>query len=144
MFAYKTKNNNWMIPDRMNQRFIDSNGKHIRWISEQEASYLMRVLECHEIDDSPKPISIPNVPEEKIIWQYVEPAEFPELSNNGGSYEYLYRIVLRSGWDNENLNGYVLVTNHLYNSDFEDQGWNESPIDNWMEYIEKFNIKEIA
>ena len=140
--AFKTKNNNWMIPDGLFQRFIDSNGKHIRWIDDQECQYLMRVLECREIDESPKPANFPSPPKEEKIWQYVKPSENPELSDNGGSYAYLYRIVHRSGWDNKNLNGYFLITNHLYNSDFEDQGWHEISISEleFYKYIESFKI----
>ena len=140
--AFKTKNGNWMIPDGSFQRFISSDGTHIRWIDDQECQYLMRVLECRELDKAPKPLTMPEPPKEERIWQYVEPSEHPHLSSNGGSYAYLYRIVLRSGWDIDSMNGYVLVSNHLYNSDYEDQGWNEKSMTELeaMSYIENFKI----
>ena len=53
--AFKTKNGNYLIPDKKNTfRFIDSNGKHIRFVDREEGNYLVRVLEPIDLDDIPK------------------------------------------------------------------------------------------
>jgi len=120
-FTYKTKNNNFLIPDRGWARFIDSNGTHLRWVDDEELEYLIKVLEC--VDEYPKPQNYPEPPKVEIYWQHIKRSENPELSNNGGSYDCLTRIEKYSNWDSSYINGYRLVSNHLYNSDFELQGW---------------------
>jgi hypothetical protein len=35
-FTYKTKNQNYLIPDRGWARFININGNHLRWVDAQE------------------------------------------------------------------------------------------------------------
>jgi hypothetical protein len=54
-YAYKTKNENFLIPDKKNTyRFIDKNGKHIRFVDQDELDYLVRVLQPINLDDIPK------------------------------------------------------------------------------------------
>ena len=54
-YAYKTKNGNFLIPDKKNTlRFIDSDGNHIRYVDREEANYLVRVLKPIDLDDIPK------------------------------------------------------------------------------------------
>lgn len=131
---FKTKNNNYLISDRGYARFIDSTGKHLRWVDDEEVSYLERVLE--PVEEAPKPINLPDLPTVERYWQYIERAEFPELSNNGGSYDSLTRIEKWTGWGMGD--GYRLVTNHLYNSDFEEQGWHSESIADPDRFIVNF------
>jgi hypothetical protein len=151
---FKTKSNNYMVCDHRRDwdkyRFIDSNGRHIRWIDEDEVKYLKQVLEPIAKDQYS---SFPEVEEReapyaKTVWQYVVPSENPDLSNNGGSYAHLYRVVEENGWDTVNLNGFFLVENHLYGSDFESQGWLTTKCFDSLEdvhaYIEAFNVGEPA
>jgi hypothetical protein len=119
---YKTKNNNYLISDRGWARFINSYGTHLRWVDDEELEYLTRVLEL--VDECPKPLNYPELPKVERYWQYIERSSQPELSSNGGVYDCLTRIEKYSNWDSFYVNGFKLVTNHLYNSDFEDQGWN--------------------
>jgi hypothetical protein len=138
---YKTRNNNYLIEDSGYHRFVDSQGFHIRWIDDQELGYLSKVLET--TTDIPAIKDKPNPPSKKTVWQHIVPAQYPELSNNGGSYNHLYRVEERLNWDELSLNGYYLVTNHLYNSDYEDQGWNINKFDSESEawdYIQKFKV----
>lgn len=127
-FTYKTKNNNFLIPDRGWARFIDSNGNHLRWVDDEELEYLTKVLEC--VDDSPKPVNYPEPPKVEIYWQHIKRSENPVLSNNGGVYDCLTRIEKYSNYDSSYINGFKLVINHLYNSDFEEQGWNSIYLNN--------------
>jgi len=120
--TYKTKNNNYLISDRGWARFINSSGTHLRWVDDEELEYLTRVLEL--VDECPKPLNYPELPKVERYWQYIERSSQPELSSNGGVYDNLTRIEKYSNWDSFYINGFKLVTNHLYNSDFEDQGWN--------------------
>ena len=126
-YAYKTINNNWLIPDRGAARFIDTFGNHLRWVTDQECEYLMKVLEIHEPNEAPAARSNPHFPKEEIVWQYVKPSENPELSSNGGSYANLTRLIHRAGFSKLD-DGYYLVFNHLYGSDFEHQGWVEEKV----------------
>ena len=141
MNNFKTKNNNYRIFDRGYYRFIDSTGTHLRWVDDQEVEYLVRVLEY--VSDIPKIQSRPAMPSIERYWQYVEPAEFPELSNNGGSYDHLTCIEKWSGWGK--ADGFYLTTNHLYNSDFEEQGWHSVSLKDEKDaqaFIIKFANKE--
>jgi len=144
MYNYRTKNNNYLIPDPSGfARFINSDGYHIRWVDDNEADYLTKVLEIVEESSVPTIQDHPNPPSITRVWQYVVSPEYPELSNNGGSYAYLHRVEEWSGWDHPNLNGFYLVTNHLYDSDFEEQGWHTDrfdSIDKAWEYIENFKV----
>jgi hypothetical protein len=144
-YSYKTINNNWLVPDRGCQRFIDTFGNHLRWVTDLEAKYLMSILEIHENNEAPKMKSQPHFPCEELVWEDVESPEEPGLSNNGGSYYSLKRIIKRSGWGIDD--GYFLVENHLYMSDFEDQGWNERSFNNEedaMKYIRSFELQIAA
>jgi hypothetical protein len=144
-YSYKTINENWLVPDRGCQRFIDTFGNHLRWVTDDEAKHLMSVLEIHENNEAPKMKSRPHLPCEEKIWEHVEAPEEPGLSNNGGSYYNLKRVIKRSGWGIDD--GYFLVENHLYLSDFEDQGWNERSFNNEedaMRYISNFEIRIAA
>lgn len=140
---YRTINGNYLIYDDNFWRFVSSSGSHLRWVTDDEADYLTKVLETisnNEIAKFPKVKDRP-YPIEVIVWEHVEEPEFPELSNNGGSYAYLSRIVKRSGWDREWENGFFLVENHLYGSDFSGQGWSEKGFTSESEamaYIETF------
>jgi len=60
-YVYRTKNQNYLIPDRGFTRFIDQNGKHIRWVDDQETEYLTRVLDCIDDTEAPKPIDFPKI-----------------------------------------------------------------------------------
>lgn len=133
-FSYKTKKNNYLIPDRGYSRFIDASGKHLRWVCDSEVEYLVKVLECINNYEAPVPQDKPAMPAIERVWQYIKPAEFPELSNNGGSYDHLTCIEKWVGWGK--ADGLYLVENHLYNSDFEEQGWHETTITE--EEAEKF------
>ena len=126
-YAYKTINNNWLIPDRGAARFIDTFGNHLRWVTDQECEYLMKVLEIHEPNEAPKPRGTVKFPKEELVFQKVIPPEIPELSNNGGSYAQLIRLIHRAGFS-EACDGHYFITNHLYGSDFEEQGWHEEKI----------------
>ena len=126
-YTYKTINNNWLIPDRGAVRFIDTFGNHLRWVTDQECEYLMKVLEIHELNEAPAARSNPHFPKEEIVWEHVKPPEEPGLSNNGGSYYNLTRVIHRAGFSKLD-DGYYLVFNHLYLSDFEHQGWVEERI----------------
>ena len=126
-YAYKTINNNWLIPDRGAARFIDTFGNHLRWVTDQECEYLMKVLEIHEPNEAPAARSNPHFPKEEVVWEHVKPPEDPGLSNNGGSYYNLTRVIHRAGFSKLD-DGYYLVFNHLYLSDFEHQGWIEEKI----------------
>ena len=144
MSSYRTINSNYLIKDPSGfSRFINSQGHHIRWVDDNETDYLTKVLEYVEDEDLPLVKDNPNPPTINRVWQYVVPSDNPELSNNGGSYAYLHRVEEWTGWDNDNLNGFYLVTNHLYDSDFEEQGWSTdrfaSSDDAWK-YIEKFKV----
>lgn len=141
-YAYKTINNNWLIPDRGLARFVDTFGNHLRWVTEQEMDHLMKVLEIHELNEAPKPRGFVKFPKEELVWQYVEPPEFPELSNNGGSYAHLTRIIHRAGF-NKIDDGHYLITNHLYLSDFQHQGWHEEKIPQSAIYdlVARFTLK---
>jgi hypothetical protein len=151
---FKTKSGNYMVCDHRRDwdkyRFVDAKGSHIRWIDENEVKYLKMVLEPIGKDEY---VNFPEVeeresPYSKTVWEYVVPSENPDLSNNGGSYAYLYRVVEENGWDTVNLNGFFLVENHLYGSDFESQGWVTSKRFDSLEdvhaYIEAFNVGEPA
>lgn len=53
--AFKTKNGNYLIPDKKNTlRFIDADGNHIRFVDRDEAKYLTKVLKPINLDDIPK------------------------------------------------------------------------------------------
>ena len=53
--AFKTKNGNFLIPDKKNTlRFIDPDGNHIRYVDREEGNYLVRVLEPIDLDYVPK------------------------------------------------------------------------------------------
>lgn len=142
MLARKTVNGNYLIRDVRNYeyRFIKENGSHLRWVDSSEADYLCKAIELGEFPELyPDNALLPSV---TTIWQHVTPPENPELSNNGGSYAYLNRVEKLEGWGGE-LDGIRLITNHLYASDYEDQGWNtekyfESESEAWN-WIENFN-----
>jgi hypothetical protein len=145
MLARKTANGNYLVLDTSTiYRFVNSEGKHLRWVEDDEADYLVKIMEKDsfpelEVDNHPLPTT-------EIIWQHVTPPENPELSNNGGSYAYLYRIEELKGWGG-GVDGFRLVTNHLWNSDFEEQGWNVKYFDShteMYEYIENFKIRMVA
>ena len=54
-YAFKTKNGNYLIPDKKNTlRFVDPDGNHIRFVDREEANYLVRVLKPINLDDIPK------------------------------------------------------------------------------------------
>ena len=53
--AFKTKNGNFLIPDKKNTlRFVDPDGNHIRFVDRDEAKYLTKVLKPIDLDDIPK------------------------------------------------------------------------------------------
>jgi hypothetical protein len=143
MIARKTVNKNFLIhDDRVKEyRFVDEKGFHIRWVTTDEADYLCKVIEPEEYDlvvDNPSP------PIVKIIWQHIVVPPKPELSNNGGSYAFLHRVEKLEGWG-DGVDGIRLVTNHLYGSDYEEDGWNlseyfPSETEAW-DYIENFGGK---
>lgn len=136
-FIYKTKNNNYLIEDTESySRFVNSELDHLRWVHPDELLFLRHVCEPVDVILVPEP---KDPPVNKVTWEIVVPPEYPELSNNGGSYAYLHRVELWSGWDTESFNGYYIVTNHLYGSDYSDQGWHYEPATELeaMRYIEK-------
>jgi hypothetical protein len=142
MIARKTSNGNFLVFDKIirEYRFVTENGNHIRWVESDEADYLCKVIEPTEeylILDNAKP------PINETIWQHVTPPENPDLSNNGGSYAFLHRVERLEGWGG-GVDGIRLVTNHLYGSDYEEQGWR---IDDYFsnegeawEFIENFKV----
>ena len=151
---FKTKNGNYMVYHSINcnvYRFINSEGKHIRWIDETEVKYLKQVLEPigeNEYFSFPEVVEERELPTVKTVWQHIDCSENPELSNNGGCYDHLYRIVEENGWDTDSLNGFFLIENHLYNSDFEEQGWvtvnKFDSLEDVHSYIESFKVGEPA
>ena len=144
MIARKTANNNYLVFDKTirEYRFVDSEGTHLRWVDEDEGGYLCKVLEPEKypnlVLDNPTP------PSKKTVWYDVKPPEHIHLSNNGGSYAFLTKVEHLEGWGG-GLDGFRLVTNHLYDSDYEDQGWNIEKYfnneDEALEFIEKFQME---
>ena len=60
--AFKTKNGNFLIPDKKNTlRFIDADGNHIRFVDRDEAKYLTKVLKPINLDDIPKILDKKNI-----------------------------------------------------------------------------------
>lgn len=144
MLARKTVNKNYLVFDKeiREYRFVSESGTHIRWVTEDEADYLCKVI---ELDNYPLQLDRAEPPVVRTIWEHVTPPENPELSRNGGSYAYLHRVERLEGWGG-GVDGIRLVTNHLYGSDFESQGWNiaeyfDSEMEAW-DWIERFPAKE--
>jgi hypothetical protein len=137
--THKTKNNNYLIPHSSGYaRFVTAIGTHLRWVHDDEINHLINVLECVDetIDAEHR-----NPPSCRTIWEHVTPPEDLDRSSNGGSYASLTRVELWEGWDLDNYNGYYLVTNHLYGSDYSGQGWNYEKFNSELDahkFIEQF------
>lgn len=142
MIARVTINGNFLVWEGnrigvQEYRFVNKYGSHIRWVESEEADYLCRALPDTEIVDFPI-LDCPDRPKRTVIWSHVTPAENPELSNNGGSYAYLHRVEKLEGWGL--VDGFRIVENHLWCSDFEEQGWHSTPVtekEAW-DFIENF------
>jgi hypothetical protein len=136
---FLTKNGNYLIEDTESySRFVDAELNHLRWIHPDEMDFLRGVCTPVEIILVPEPREYPSI---KTIWEHVTPPEDPDRSNNGGSYAFLHRVELYEGWDTDSFNGYYLVTNHLYGSDYSGQGWHTQPFESEkdaMAFIEGF------
>lgn len=141
ILARRTRNGNFLVWEGNRSsiheyRFVDASGKHLRWVEDQEADYLCRAMPDRE--EVELELDRPVRPKRTVIWSHVTPAENPELSNNGGSYAYLHRVEKLEGWGD--VDGFRIVENHLWGSDFQGQGWHSvgvSEEEAWK-FIENF------
>lgn len=141
ILARKTRNGNFLVWEGnrigiSEYRFVSPEGSHLRWVEDEEADFLCRAIPDRvEVELT---LDTPQRPSRTVIWQHVVAPATPELSNNGGSYCFLNRVEKLEGWGD--VDGYRIVQNHLYGSDFEEQGWHSqgcSEQEAW-EFIENF------